>query len=83
MSPTRKECSPIQSYHNVPPVYVRGSHHLADLLSSREGGQPTKIRQAPDNNVIIYQLFQKKEEAKMERQEATTIFWMTWVCQNS
>ena len=72
---------PIRSDHNVLPVYARGSYHPGDLLSSGDGGQPTEMRQAPDNHMIICQPFQKKEERKKkgnegeqmeERQEATS-----------
>ena len=68
---------PIRSDHNVLQVYMRGSHHLADLLSPRDGGQPAKIRQAPDNHVIFCWPFPKKEkkgnkeEQIEERHEAT------------
>ena len=62
MSPTRKKGSPIRLDHNIPPVYMRGNHHLANLLSSGDGGQPTKIKQASDSHMLICQPFQKKKE---------------------
>ena len=58
MSPTRKESSPLDQTI-TPPVYMRGSYCLADLLSPGDGGKPAKIRQAADNHMIFCQPFQK------------------------
>ena len=51
----------IRLNHNVLQPYVGESQCLASLLSPGNGGQPTKIRQAPDHHILPAILKQEKE----------------------
>ena len=60
---------PMKKEEQVLPIYVRGSHCLADLLPPGNDGQSAKFRQAPDHHLIVWWPVQKKTKRGKRRQK--------------